>query len=61
MILLLAASVAAAAAPSTQAVATQVECLSRTGVEGALCLATHYAAAGRSADAATEFEKAAQH
>ena len=60
MILFLAAAVAAAAAPpTTAAVAMEVECQSRTGADGALCLATYYAGNGRYEPAATQFEKAA--
>jgi len=59
MILLLAAAIASAP-PSTAAVATEVECRSRTGVDAALCLATHYATSDRHAEAAAEFERAAQ-
>lgn len=58
MILALAA-VLAAAQPSTAAVAGQVSCLSRTGGDQAVCLATQYSAAGRFADAAAQFETAA--
>ena len=58
MILLLAAALAAAP-PSTAAVATDVECRSRTGADASICLATHYAGIGRHADAAAEFERAA--
>ena len=59
MILLLAAAIAAAP-PTTAAVAADVECRSRTGVEASICLATHYAGAGRHEEAAVEFEKVAQ-
>jgi tetratricopeptide (TPR) repeat protein len=58
MILLIAAALVSAP-PSTAAVATEVECRSRTGVDAAICLGTYYAAAGRHEDAATEFEQAA--
>jgi len=58
MILLLAAALAAAP-PSTAAVATEVECRSRSGADAAICLATYYAGIGRHADAAAEFERAA--
>jgi tetratricopeptide (TPR) repeat protein len=57
MILLLAAALAAAP-PSTAAVATDVECRSRSGADAAICLATYYAGLGRHADAAAEFERA---
>ena len=58
MILALAAAVAAAQ-PSTAQVVSEVDCLSRTGVEAPVCLATHYSSVGRFADAAAQFEKAA--
>ena len=58
MILLIAAALAAAP-PSTAAVATEVECRSRSGADAAICLATYYAGIGRHADAAAEFERAA--
>ena len=60
MILLLATAALAAAPPSTAAVAAEVECQSRSGADSALCLATFYASAERHADAALQFEKAAQ-
>lgn len=51
---------AAATAPlSTAAVATEVECRSRTGADSAICLGTYYAGLGRHEEAAAEFEKAA--
>ena len=59
MILIFAAALAAAP-PSTAAVATEVECQSRTGIDAALCLATFYAGAGRHEESAVQFEKAAQ-
>jgi tetratricopeptide (TPR) repeat protein len=59
MILFLAAALAAAP-PTTAAVAAEVECRSRTGVDASTCLATHYAGAGRHEEAAAEFEKVAQ-
>jgi tetratricopeptide (TPR) repeat protein len=58
MILFLAAALAAAP-PSTAAVAADVECRSRSGADESVCLATFYAGAGRHAEAAAEFEKAA--
>lgn len=57
---LAALATAAQAAPSTQQVAAEVECGSRPGAEGALCLAVSYSRSGRFAEAAAEFEKAAQ-
>ena len=59
MILFFAAAIASAP-PSTAAIATEVECRSRTGVDAALCMATYYANVARHADAAAEFERAAQ-
>lgn len=49
----------AAAAPTTTQVISQLECASRAGVEAQFCLATQYSSAGRYADSAAEFEKAA--
>ena len=58
MILLLAAALASAPL-STAAVATEVECRSRSGADASICLATYYAGIGRHADAAAEFDRAA--
>ena len=58
MILLLAAALASAP-PTTAAVATEVECRSRTNADAAICLATYYAGVGRHEEAAIEFDKAA--
>jgi len=64
LILAIAAIAAAAAAgappPSTAEIASKVECASRQGVEAALCLAMLHASANRYADAAEQFEKAAE-
>jgi tetratricopeptide (TPR) repeat protein len=60
MILAFTAAIVGAAPPSTAAVAREMECESRTGPEAAVCLATYYSSAGRFAEAASEFEKAAQ-
>jgi len=59
MILFLAAAIASSPL-STAAVATEVECRSRTGADAALCLATYYATTEKHAEAAAEFERAAQ-
>ena len=50
----------ATAAPSTAQVASDVTCLSRPQIDQQICLATQHSAAGRYAEAATEFEKGAE-
>lgn len=61
MILALAAAIAAAGPPpSTADIATKVDCASRKGVDEVLCLATRYASSERYADAAEQFEMAAE-
>jgi tetratricopeptide (TPR) repeat protein len=57
MILFLAAAIATQ--PSTAQVVGDVACLSRSGADQHICLATRYSAAARFADAAAAFEKAA--
>ena len=47
-------------APSTAQVANQVDCESRAGADSALCLAISYSKSGRPAEAAAQFEAAAQ-
>src|SRR5687768_12660378 len=56
---LLIAAAFAAAQPSTAQVVGEVACLSRSGSDQAVCLATHYSAVGRFAESAAQFEKVA--